>query len=560
MGREKGRRVRSFFLRFFDKSAFEVGGRPLGGDAMIASPALLLQRTMLAGAGAGYPSTIGEYEMKFCRVAAILSASGLIAGVVQAGEFRVASGPATPYQYIVILDHDPGHDLKTLRPELSTALAARRVAVPVVWNSALNGFVMSGVGAKSAMAIAKMPGVVMVEPDYAVQASATQINAPIGLDSIDQRDVSPNGTYVYNYTAPTVHAYVIDSGIRTTHVEFGGRATADANFSSDSPTNEAYAHGTGVASIIGGSTFGVAKQVRLHSVRVLASNGYGTASQVISGLNWVSANGIHPGVINMSLQLPASTAVDAAVDGLIGSGFVVVVAAGNQDLGQAQPDQFADACVISPARVPAALTVASFAKYSYRGTCVDAFAPGNAIPVASSASDSLSSSGTGTSYSAPHVAGAVALILQQSPSYTPKQVSWELIARSTKNLLTESNNAPNDFHLYGAPNRWLYTLAIPAVPMPPADLEREACHPPTYRVNWLRGAVGSTNTPAYFELQVSPSTTFSTTTSAYFDANVSGGTTGFTWPTPQYVRIRECNSTGCSAFTPSHGTNCSVHQ
>jgi subtilisin family serine protease len=562
MGRGKGRHVRPFFLCFFyyplflflHKHAFETHGR-FGAARMIYGgrlPADSVARRRVAGSMRRPQVNQEKADMRFDRIAAALFASGFIAGAAQAGEFRAAHAPAIPQQYIVTLDHDPGQDLKSLQPELSAALTARRIVVTTVWNSALNGFVMAGVSAKTAMDIAKVPGVLMVEPDYITQADTVQTGAPIGLDLVDQHSLTTNGTYIYNYTAPLVHAYVIDSGIRTTHGDFGGRATADANFANDNAANDPFNHGTGVASVIGGATYGVAKQAHLHSVRVFDSAGQGTTSQVISALNWVNTNGVHPGVVNMSMQFGATTALDSALGTVIGSGFFAAVSAGNRPTTTIEG--FDDACTISPARVPDAFTVADAAIYSYRGTCVDMFAPGTGIPVASSASDSATKGGTGTSYSAPHAAGAAALAWQQFPSLNPRQVSWELIARSSKNLLTESAS----WHLYGSPNRFLYTQSIgySVAPSMPSQLTRDACFPPHYFADWTAGTVNGTNTATYYELQRSTSATFTSVTSTYADASISTGYAQFTSASPLFFRVRSCNSIGCSAFKSSVNAGC----
>lgn len=484
-------------------------------------------------------------------ISAIAGTALIIVGRVNAGEFIAAHGLTIPHQYIVVLDYDPGNALEALRPALARAMTSQHVTAPMVWNSALKGFVMSNATEEAAAEIAKQPGVVVVEPDYVVQLDTIQTNAPLGIDIIDQRSLTTNGTYIYNYTAPAVHAYVIDSGIRTTHTEFGGRATADVNFANDNAINDPYGHGTKVASVIGGITFGVAKQVRLHSARMFDSAGQGSVSQAISALNWVNANGLRPGVLNMSMQFPPSTALDNALGTIVSNGFFVAVSAGNR--ATTLIEGFDDACSISPARVPEAFTVADANIYSYRGSCVDIFAPGTGIAVASSSTDTATTSATGTSFSAPHSAGAAALVLQQYPSLTPNQTSWELISRSSKNLLSESSS----WHLYGSPNRWLYSLSLPyyLIPSAPSDLSREVC-PSSYTAYWNGGSVNSSNTSTYYELQRSTSSNFPTVTSSYYDGGKNTGSASFSSGTPLYFRIRACNSLGCSNFKGSTHTPC----
>jgi subtilisin family serine protease len=217
--------------------------------------------------------------------------------------------------------------------------------------------------------------VAFIEEDGEVSIDTTQTGATWGLDRIDQRNRPLNGTFVYTYAGSGVRAYVIDTGIRTTHSQFGTRAAVsyDALGGNGQDCN---GHGTHVAGTIGGSTYGVAKSVQLRAVRVLNCSGSGTNSGVIAGVDWVRANHIKPAVANMSLGGGASSALDTAVNNAINAGVTFVVAAGNSN---------ANACNYSPARVGAAITVGSTtsgdvrSSFSNYGSCVDIFAPGSSI-------------------------------------------------------------------------------------------------------------------------------------------------------------------------------------
>jgi len=301
--------------------------------------------------------------------------------------------------------------------------------------------------AAEAADLAAEPSVLAVERDGVVTANPTQTNAPWGLDRIDQRDRPLSGTYTYNNTGAGVTAYVIDTGIRLTHNDFGGRAVA--GFSAvGGGTSDCNGHGTHVASTIGGATYGVAKGARLVAVRVLNCNGSGTTSGVIAGIDWAASNHAAgtPAVANLSLGGPASSSLDAAINRLINDGVTVAVAAGNSS---------ANACNSSPARVPNALTVAAsnssdvFASFSNRGSCVDIIAPGVNITAAWWTSNTATNTISGTSMATPHTAGAAAKVLQSSPGASPATVRSTLINNATTGRIS---SVPA-----GTPNRLLFS-------------------------------------------------------------------------------------------------------
>jgi subtilisin family serine protease len=288
--------------------------------------------------------------------------------------------------------------------------------------------------------------VLFVEEDGVMTADATQTNPPWGLDRIDQRNRPLSGTYTYNWTGSGVRVYVIDTGIRTTHTQFGGRASNvfDAFGGNGS---DCHGHGTHVSGTVGGSTYGVAKSALLRGVRVLDCSGSGPTSGVIAGVNWVTQNHINPAVANMSLGGGVSSALDSAVNSLSNSGVPVAVAAGNSN---------ADACGSSPARAANAITTGSTtttdarSSFSNFGTCLDIFAPGSGILSAWFSSDTATATLSGTSMASPHVAGVAALYKQANPSASATTVRNAIVNNATTNVVTNAGT--------GSPNRLLYSL------------------------------------------------------------------------------------------------------
>ncbi|MCS6989220.1 MAG: S8 family peptidase [Chloroherpetonaceae bacterium] len=397
---------------------------------------------------------LGGSKVLATRLLALL-ATLLIACHALASELRTAQLPV-PGRYIVVLkdaqDYPAEHQRRGQVDVASTAAELAGVhglKVDLQFQHALRGFAVSDAKRSTIEALLKDPRVSWIEEDGEVFAfQTTQPNATWGLDRIDQRDLPLNGNYVYNTTASNVRAYIIDTGIRASHNEFGGRVLSGYTAINDGQgSNDCNGHGTHVAGTVGGSVYGVAKQARLVPVRVLNCQGSGTNSGVIAGIDWVAANHVKPAVANMSLGGGASSAVDTAVNNLINAGVTVVVAAGNENQ---------DACNVSPARVANAVTVGSTtstdarSSFSNWGTCVNIFAPGSSITAAWHTSDSATNTISGTSMASPHVAGVAALYLAANPSATPATVRNALYSTASQGKLTSIGT--------GSPNLLVYSL------------------------------------------------------------------------------------------------------
>lgn len=332
------------------------------------------------------------------------------------------------------------------------------------YDAALRGYAGT-MSAKQAEQIAGDPSVAYVEQDSLVSIDDTQANPPSwGLDRIDQRKLPLNDSYTYSTTASNVTAYIIDTGIRTTHQDFGGRASVGVDEVGDGQNGQdCNGHGTHVAGTVGGAQYGVAKGVQLVAVRVIGCSGSGPASGVIAGVDWVTANAVRPAVANMSLGGGFSSAMNTAVQNSIASGVTYAVAAGNSG---------GNACSDSPSSAPNAITVGATtstdarASYSNYGTCLDIFAPGSSITSDWDTSDTATSTISGTSMAAPHVAGAAALFLAGHPTATPGLVSKVLTNAGTGKLVSDPGT--------GSPNVLLFSrlgqddVTAPAVVEPPA--------------------------------------------------------------------------------------------
>jgi serine protease len=361
-----------------------------------------------------------------------------------------AGRDAVPGRYVVVMHPGKAGAAAATAREV---VAAHGGAVHHTYGAALQGFAAT-LSPAAVEALRRNPQVAYVAEDGMAYLSDTQNGAPWGLDRVDQRTLPLNTTYEYSRTGNGVRVYVIDSGIRTSHAEFGGRASAGADFVNDGQNGQdCNGHGTHVAGTIAGATYGVAKAAQVVSVRVFGCSGGAEWSTVIAAVDWVTANAQKPAVANMSLGGSAYTPLNQAVQASIASGVVYAVAAGNSS---------ANACNYSPASTPEAITVGSTASgdgrssFSNWGSCVDLFAPGSDITSAWWTSDTAANTISGTSMASPHAAGVAALYLQGNPGATPATVAAEILASSTADQITDVGS--------GSPNRLLFSLLTPAPP------------------------------------------------------------------------------------------------
>ena len=358
---------------------------------------------------------------------------------------------------------DAGSYLVTLAPGTgSVASVVDRLTdlyggtVRFTWTTALRGFSVT-LPAGVADRLAASPLVSLVEPNVAMRVSDTQSGAQYDLDRTDQRS-GLDGKYTYNATGAGVTAYDIDTGIRATHVDFGGRASIGYDAVGDGQNGvDCNGHGTHTAGSIAAATYGMAKQAKLVAVRVLGCDGSGSADQIIAGLDWIASHAAKPAVANMSIgtTVGTSSTIDAAVRGLVNSGVPIAVAAGN---GYGNGLYAEDACTHSPSDEPLALTVSAVDNtdtkpvWANYGTCVDLFAGGVDVNSTWYTSDTATNLDTGTSMSSPHVAGAAALYLSTNPTATPAQVASFLTSQATAGAVKSPGS--------GSPNKLLYVGGI----------------------------------------------------------------------------------------------------
>ena len=346
-------------------------------------------------------------------------------------------------EYIVVLAEPSEGKMAPTQVMAATEqlLAPLSMKPELQFTAAVKGFTVTKMSEADALALAADSRVAYVEENGVVSLNATQTNATWGLDRIDQNALPLNQTYTYNADGTGVKAYIIDTGIRATHTDFGGRVgTGFTSITDGQGTNDCQGHGTHVSGTVGSSTWGVAKNVQLIPVRVLNCQGSGTNAGVIAGVDWVTANNSGAAVANMSLGGGASATLDTAIRNLHNAGVTVVVAAGNETQ---------NACNVSPAREPTAITVAStttadaFSSFSNFGTCVDIAAPGSSITSTWITNDTATNTISGTSMASPHVAGAAALYLSANPTATPAQVVSALTTNASSGRLTGVQGSPN---------------------------------------------------------------------------------------------------------------------
>ncbi|MFE7008985.1 S8 family serine peptidase [Streptomyces sp. NPDC057651] len=382
--------------------------------------------------------------------AAIATAATAVGVTVFAGSLAGASTPAegkvygldakgaVSGSYVVLLDQKANTDAKQdLAKEYGGKLKR-------AYSSAVNGFSVNGLSETEAKRLAADSSVAKVVQNKKFHIDATQDNPPSwGLDRIDQADTAGDKKYTYPDSAGEgVTAYVIDTGVRVSHKDFGGRATSGFDaIDNDDNADDGNGHGTHVAGTIAGEAHGVAKKAKIVAVRVLDNEGSGTTEQVVAGIDWVTKNHTGPSVANMSLGGGADEALDAAVQKAIASGVTFAVAAGNEST---------DASGGSPARVKEAITVASSTKddkqsdFSNYGSAVDIYAPGSDITSDWNTGDDATNTISGTSMATPHVVGAAAVYLGGHPDATPADVSKALTDGATPDKISNaSEGTPN---------------------------------------------------------------------------------------------------------------------
>lgn len=355
-----------------------------------------------------------------------------------------AKGKVVPDQYIVVLKEGAE----------GQAVADKTGVKPKhVYKDVLKGFAAK-LNANQLEKLRQNPQVDYIEQDQEITVDATQYSPPWGLDRIDQSYLPLSGSYSYYGTGAGVYAYIIDTGIESSHWDFGGRVV-NVYDAFGGNGEDCYGHGTVVAGVVGGATYGVAKGVQLRGVRVLDCNASGVMSGLISALDWIRRYGQRPAVANMSLSGGHSSSLNTATTNLYNAGVFVAVSAGNHS---------DNACNYSPGNASGAFTVAASdsgdnrASFSDYGSCIDLYAPGVDVPTTSMYGGTTLASGT--SLSAPYVAGAAAVYKSMYGSSAPYITNW-LINNSTPGVI---NGNPS-----GTPNRLLSTAALAVPPPEPTE-------------------------------------------------------------------------------------------
>ncbi|HSU35612.1 MAG TPA: S8 family serine peptidase [Propionibacteriaceae bacterium] len=433
--------------------------------------------------------------------------------------------------------------VKTYIIKTKTSLAAKALAVDVDaaggqiknrYKRVYPGFAAE-LTAAQVRAVKRDPQVESITADGVVHSTTSQTNPTWGLDRVDQRPTAGDGEYRYASTGAGVTAYIVDTGIRFSHREFHGSAVSGYDFvDDDADASDCDGHGTHVAGTVGGATYGVAKGVKLVSVRVLDCAGSGTVSGVIAGIDWVATHHSGPSVLNMSLGGGADDALDQAVAAASADGVSVVVAAGND---------YDNACYSSPAGAPSAITVGATdarddrAEFSNAGPCVDLFAPGLGVRSSWGTSDTATSTISGTSMATPHVSGIASRYLQRHPSATPSQVAAAIRAAATRGTVGDPQGAPN-----------LLAYVAPSLELPGKTVIRKASSGSTsgslvsLTARWAKPATGGA-VAKYYVTAIRKSTGTKKTV-IVSSATLSKKITGLRKNASYVIRVYARNATG----------------
>jgi MYXO-CTERM domain-containing protein len=453
---------------------------------------------------------------------------------------------AVPGEYIVVMKGNASPQMASAQlaafdAAVNSLAVKHNATVASRYNSALLGFAAKMTEA-DAVALSEDPSVAFVEENHVVRTSAvTQTGATWGLDRVDQLSLPLNNQFMQLGQGEGATIYVIDTGIRSTHTEFTGRVVAGFTAINDGQgTNDCNQHGTHVAGTAAGTTYGIAKKAKVVPVRVLNCEGSGTGAQVIAGIDYVAGKATPLSVANLSLGGPASDAEDAAIRGAVNAGTVMVVAAGNEN---------ADACGVSPAREPLAITVGATdiadarSSFSNYGTCVDLSAPGSNITSANITSDTATQPLSGTSMASPHVAGAVAAYRAANPSATPAQVAAAITGKAFAGKVTD---------VKGSPNRLLNTRFVDAT-APTAAITAPANNASVAASFTVSATVTDANLVSV-ELSVDGAVV-ATKTAAPFDFQVSGLSAGSHTLTLTSKDIADQSSVATSTVTVTGAGN-----
>lgn len=384
------------------------------------------------------------------------SLSGTSAGAPQSDGGALASAFNIPYANGDAPTGDDKRYIVRYRDDASTTAIAtergkRGAKQKTPLSRVFNGDILDLSPGQAAQMLKNTSLVLWVEEDKVVSKQAQIEPSPSwGLDRIDQRNLPGNNIYSYSTTGAGVDAYVVDSGILTTHSQFTDRVRSGFD-AFNGTASDCNGHGTHVAGTIAGSTFGVAPKASLVAVKALDCNGSGTISGVIAAIDWVIGDHTtRPAVMNLSLGTSKSASLESAVDRAFADGITVVVAAGNSNI---------DACTTSPSgNRSSALTVGAStetdtrASFSNFGNCLDLFAPGTNIVSAGISSTASTAIMSGTSMAGPHVAGLAARYLSSAPSAAPLAVMSEIVNAATPNVVTSAGTLSPTSLAYGNPD------------------------------------------------------------------------------------------------------------